>query len=117
MAGQLAGILILLVVEVFVIDLEEAVEFHHRAGGAEDVMLAVAAIGTDVGGGALQFGAFHLAGDGALPDRGRRGRTGRHRDARRTLAGRRERSVGRIASWASCAFFALVVYMRGEEGR
>ena len=65
---QAAGILVLAVVEVLVIDLQEAVELHHRAIGAEAVVLAVAARGADVGGGALEFGALHLAGDGALPD-------------------------------------------------
>ena len=66
--GKPARILVLAVVEAFGIDLEEAVELHHRAGGAEGIMLAVLAIRADVGGGAFEFGALHLAGDGALPD-------------------------------------------------
>ena len=65
---QAPGVLVFLVVEIFMIDLEEAVEFHHRAVGAEGVMLAVEARGAKIGGGALHLGTFHLAGDGALPD-------------------------------------------------
>ena len=56
------------VVAAFLVDLEEAVELHDGAGGAQHVELAVAALDLDVGGGLLQLGGRHLARDGALPD-------------------------------------------------
>ena len=51
----------------FLIEREEAVEFHHLAGGAQ-VDIAAAGLGDDIDGGALEFGGFHLAGDRAVPD-------------------------------------------------
>ncbi len=56
------------VVAALLVDLEEAVEGDDRAGGAEDIALAVAALDVDVGGGLLEFGGRHLARHRALPD-------------------------------------------------
>jgi hypothetical protein len=33
--GQAAGIFVLTVVDVFIVDAQEAIELHNRAGGAE----------------------------------------------------------------------------------
>ena len=66
--GQAAGVLVVgLVVLVLGVEREEAVELHHRAGGAQ-VERAGADLGDDVDGGALELGRFHLACDGAQPD-------------------------------------------------
>ena len=65
---QAARILVLLVVAALLIELEEAVEADDRAGGAEDVALAVAPRRDGIDGGALDIGAFHLARHGPLPD-------------------------------------------------
>ena len=51
----------------FLIEREEAVEFHHLAGSAQ-VDGAAAGFGGDVDGGAFEFGGFHLARDRAIPD-------------------------------------------------
>ena len=64
-ARQLRAVFVALVVLAFLIEREEAVEQSHRAGGAQRD-LAVG--GRDVDGRAFEFCAFHLAGDGALPD-------------------------------------------------
>ena len=55
-------------VAVLGVEFEEAVKFHHRAIGAQGVFLVILASGDDVHAGALDVGAFHLAGDGAFPD-------------------------------------------------
>ena len=53
------------VVAAFLVDLDEAVEQHHLAGGAK----ADLAVGrADLDDGALEPGGGHLAGEGALPD-------------------------------------------------
>ena len=65
---QAVGILVVgLVVLVLGVEREEAVELHHRAGGAQ-IDGAGARLGGDVDRGAFEFGGFHLAGDGAQPD-------------------------------------------------
>ncbi len=51
----------------FLIEREEAVEFHHLAGGAQ-FEIAPAHFGGDVDGGALQLGGLHLTGDGTVPN-------------------------------------------------
>ena len=56
------------IVAAFLVDREEAVEPHDRAGGAQRRRLAVAAFDLDVGGGLLELGGGHLARDRALPD-------------------------------------------------
>ena len=53
------------VVAAFLVDLHEAVEQHHLAGGAQ---LDLAVGRADIDGGPLQPRRLHLAGDGALPD-------------------------------------------------
>ena len=61
-----AGLVVVaLVVLAFVVEREEAVELHDRAGGAKLDGLVAAG---DVDRHLVQHGAFHLAGDGALPD-------------------------------------------------
>ena len=50
------------------VDLEEAFELDDRAGGAQRVGLAVAALHLDVGRRLLDLGGRHLAGHGTLPD-------------------------------------------------
>ena len=103
---QPARILVVgIVVAAFLIDREEAVELHHLAGGAQ-FQRAAAGLGLDVDGGALELGRFHLAGDGAHPDQlVEPGLVGI--EPRAQSGGRRDRSVGRIASCASWAFLAL----------
>ena len=51
----------------FFVDLEEAVELHHRSGHAEPVDV-VAGFGVDVDGGLVEDRGRHLRGDKALPD-------------------------------------------------
>ena len=65
---QAVGVLVVgLVVLVLGVEREEAVELHHRAGGAQ-IDGAGARLGGDVHRGALELGGFHLACDGAQPD-------------------------------------------------
>ncbi len=64
---QTAAVLILLVVAAFLIKFQEAVEADDLAGGAK-IELARARFGQNIDRGALEFGRFHLAGDGAGPD-------------------------------------------------
>ncbi len=52
----------------FLVDLQEAFEFQHRSGGAEDVIHAVLALGGDVDGGLVVERRHHLAGHEAIPD-------------------------------------------------
>ena len=52
----------------FLVDLEEAFELQHRAGGAEDVVHAVLALGRHVDGGLVEERRHHLAGHEAVPD-------------------------------------------------
>ena len=54
-------------VAVLVIEREEAVELHHRAGGAQ-IENAAADLGFDIDRGALELGGFHLACHRAQPD-------------------------------------------------
>ena len=66
--GQAARLVVLGgLVLAFLIEREEAVEFHHLAGGAQ-LDGARAGLGGDVDGGALELGGFHLARDRAIPD-------------------------------------------------
>ena len=66
--GQAAAVLVVaVVVAAFLIQREEAIEFHHLAGGAQ-FEHARACLRGDIDRRALQFGGFHLAGDGADPD-------------------------------------------------
>src|SRR3979411_532361 len=66
--GQPARLLVLgLVVAALLVELEEAVEFHHGAVGAQ-VERAGAHLGGDVDGGALELGGLHLARQRADPD-------------------------------------------------
>ena len=106
-AGGLDSSSSVVVVLVLLIERQEAVEFDHRAGGAQ-VEHAAADLGGDVDGGAFELGRLHLARDRAQPDQlVEPGLVGIEtaRDLARAGA---PRSVGRIASCASCAFFALV---------
>ena len=64
---QLRPVLVLLVVAAFLVEREEAGEADDLAGGAE-IEFARAGLGENFDGGALEFGALHLAGDGAVPD-------------------------------------------------
>src|SRR5208337_4732402 len=64
---QAARVLVLLVVAALLIESEEAGEAHDLAAGAE-VEFSRARFGEDVDRRALEFGALHLAGDGAGPD-------------------------------------------------
>jgi hypothetical protein len=64
---QPAGLVVLVVVAPLLVEREEAVEPHDLAGRAE-VEAAGAGGGENVDAGALEFGALHLAGDGAGPD-------------------------------------------------
>ncbi len=59
------AVLVGIVVAALVVDLEEPVEEHDLAGGAQ-LDLAVGA--ADVDGRAFEPGGLHLAGEGALPD-------------------------------------------------
>ena len=114
--GQAALILVVaVVVAAFLIEREEAVELYDLAGGAQ-FQHAGAGLRGDIDRGAFEFGRFHLARDGADPDQLiELGLIGiETRGASRP--GRRDRSVGRIASCASCAFLALVWYWRGASG-
>ena len=66
--GQAAAVLVVaVVVAAFLIEREKTVELYHLAGGAQ-FQHARAGLGRDIDGGALQFGRFHLARDGADPD-------------------------------------------------
>ena len=58
---------------------------------------------------ALDLGRLHLAGDGALPDHLVEPRLVGIEVLVAPESGVRKKSVGRIASCASCAFLALVV--------
>jgi hypothetical protein len=51
----------------FLVERKEAVELHHRAGGAQFEQ-AAGDLGGDVDGGAFELGGFHLARDRAQPD-------------------------------------------------
>ncbi len=106
--GQAARLLVLrVVVAAFLIEPEEAVELDDGAGGAQ-VEQAGGDLGRDVDGGALELGRFHLARHRALPDQlVELGLVGIEL-ARARRAGAATTSVGRIASCASWAFFALV---------
>jgi hypothetical protein len=106
--GQAAAVLVVAVdrvVAVFLVEFQEAVELHHRAGRPQRLLLVG---GHDIDRDLVELGAFHLRGEGALP----------HQVielelvvAQETLdlLGRRKRSVGRIASCASWAFLATVL--------
>ena len=63
--GQLRAVFVGRVVLAFLIEGEEAVEQRDRAGGAQGDLLVG---GDHIDRGAFLLGAFHLAGDGALPD-------------------------------------------------
>ena len=65
--GQDGGVLVVLglVVLALVVEREEARELHDRAGGAQ---LHGLVAGGDIDRDLVEHGAFHLAGDGALPD-------------------------------------------------
>ena len=66
--GQAAAVLVVaVVVAAFLIERKEAVELDDLAGGAK-LEHARACLGRDIDGGALEFGGFHLACDGADPD-------------------------------------------------
>ena len=101
----------LLVVAALEVDLEEAVEGHDLAGGAQ-ADLAVGA--GDVDGGALEAGGLHLAGDRALPDQVVELALVGLEPA--SCSGAAAMSVGRMHSCASWAFLALFLYMRGRGG-
>ena len=77
---QALGVLVLLIIEAFLIELEEAVKLDDRAGGAKGIGLAVAALGAEIGGRAFDLCTLHLARNGAFPDRVHRAPVGRHRD-------------------------------------
>ena len=65
---QAARLLVVrIVVVAFLIDREEAVELHHRAGGAQ-LQHARGDFGRNVGGRAFELGRFHLACDRAQPN-------------------------------------------------
>ena len=65
---QAARLVVLVgIVAVFGVERQEAVELDHGAGRAQ-VDGAGARLGGDVGGGALEFGGFHLACQRAAPD-------------------------------------------------
>ena len=112
---QARAILALGVVGAFLIDLEEAVEADHLTRGAHAVGHAVLAVGLDLGGGALDLGARGLARQRPLPDElVELGGVGI--EIAGDGSGGLVKSVGRMASCASCAFLALVSYWRGEAG-
>ena len=68
MAGRRRRVLVVaVVVAAFLIQRQKAVELDHLAGGAQ-FQHARSGFRRDIDGGALQFGGFHLAGDGADPD-------------------------------------------------
>ena len=104
---QPARLLVLrVVVAALLVELEEAVELEDAAGRPQ-LQHAGRHLGGDVDGGALDLGGFHLARHRALPDQLVELRLiGIELAAH--VRGRRDTSVGRIASWASWAFFALV---------
>src|SRR4029079_5004755 len=58
----------LFVIETFLIEFEEAIEFDDGACGTERIGLAVLALDANVGSCALDLGALHLARNRALPD-------------------------------------------------
>ena len=62
----------------------------------------------DLDRGALDLGRLHLAGDGALPDQLVEPHLVGIEILRGPMPACAMKSVGRIASCASCAFFALV---------
>lgn len=104
---QAAFLLVVLgrVVAVFLIDLQEAVEHDDGAGGAQHHVLGRAG---DVDRHLIQHGAFHLAGQRTLPDQLIEPQFVTFQIAGHRV-GRRCRSVGRMASWASWAFLAAVL--------
>ncbi len=64
---QLLVVFVLLVLAFFV-DLQEAVELEHAAGGAEQVIGLALAFGGDIDGGLIEHGRHHLRSDKAHPD-------------------------------------------------
>ena len=66
--GQAARILVLaVIVAPFLVERKKAIELDHLAGGAQ-FQQPRTGLGRDIDSGALEFGGFHLAGDGADPD-------------------------------------------------
>ena len=68
-------------------------------------MVRRADLGGDVDRGALELGGFHLARDGAQPDQLVEPGLVVIEHLLDVFRAAGARSVGRIASWASCAFF------------
>ena len=56
-----------ILVLAFLVKREKTVEIHHGAGGAQ-IEYAACDIRSDLDGGALELGGFHLACDRAQPD-------------------------------------------------
>ncbi len=65
--GQAAVFLVFLIIHALGVEREESVELHDLASGAK-VELATAGFCQNIRRRALQARAFHLRGDGALPD-------------------------------------------------
>ncbi len=63
-----AGIFVLAVIQILVVEPQEAVELDDGTIGAEAVNLAVTAVCCNVDSCAFKFRTFHLAGNRALPD-------------------------------------------------
>ena len=105
------------VVAAFLVELEEAVELHDRAGGAQAVGLAVAARHRRSRRWSARARRTPSGSPPCASRSARRGGPGRARDAGDVLRACARTSVGRIASWASCAFLALVLYSRMKGGR
>ena len=96
---------------------EEALVGDDRAARGELGVATARGRGAQADGDRLAGGVGHLRGDRALPDQlvdpGLAGLT-----SRATSSGERKRSpAGRMASWASCAFFTFLAYWRGASGR
>ena len=91
----------------FLVDLEEAVELRHAAGGAEHILHAVLAPCRNVDGGLVEERRHHLGGHETIPDQPVElhlvfGRIRLHHFRRVAM------EVGRMASCASCASFLVL---------
>ena len=113
---QPAEFLVLLVVAAFLIELQEAVEADDLAGGAQIELAGAGVRHANLDGRALEFGRFHLAGDGALPDQFVEPRlVGLERAARSRAGSATDRSGGSPHALPARSW-PCTVYLRGAAG-
>ena len=100
------------VVAAFLVDLEEALELHDGAGGAQQCRACRRGLSPRCRRWSAPARRTPSGSRPCASRSARRGGPGRDRDGATTSCGRRVTSVGRMASCASCAFLALVLYSR-----